>query len=403
MNVSDFTTSRARVVSLPALLLALLLALAVGPGCDSDPKGYVAPPPPEVTVSRPVKRSVTVRAEYTGTTQAYAAVEIRARVEGYLQEVHFQPSSRVTKGQLLFSIDPKPLQAKLDEAQATLATARADLMQARATLQRKEKAYASRAVSEVEVIQAQADKAKAEASIKSAEAALETARINLGYTTIHSPVDGLVSRSLVDVGNLVGAGEATLLTTVVDDNPMYVYFNVSEKHLVKYLESGRQKDDMDERRARSVVTMGPGGSNRFPHTGNMDFMDNKVDSETGTIQVRAVFPNDEARLVPGMFVRLRLPIDKLENVLLVPDMAVGLDQGGRHLLVVNDQDTVEQRNVEAGPLDGDMRVILKGIKADDRVVVNGLQRARPGAKVRPVQAQETPAAADQNAGKTKQP
>ena len=372
-------------------LLALLLALAALPGCDSDQKGYVAPPPPEVTVSRPTQRAVTVQAEYTGNTQAHAAVEIRARVEGFLQQVHFQPSARVSQGQLLFTIDPKPLQAKLEQAQADLATAQADLKQAQATLQRKEKAYASRAVSEVEVIQAQADKAKAEASIKAAQAALETARINLSYTSIHSPTEGLVSRSLVDVGNLVGNGEATLLTTVVDDDPMYVYFGVAESHLVKYLNSEERHASLAEKKARSLATMGPGECNCFPHKGHLDFLDNQVDPATGTIQMRAVFPNSEAKLLPGMFVRVRIPIEKLDNALLVPDEALGADQGGRYLLVVDDQNTVHKRTVTVGPLQDDQRVILAGIKAEDRVVVQGVQRARPGIKVTPREAQAKPA------------
>jgi RND family efflux transporter MFP subunit len=184
---------------------------------------------------------------------------------------------------------------------------------------------------------------------------------------------------------------------------MYVYFHVAEKYLVKYLSSGRQKEPLDERRERSLVTMGPGGCGCFPHTGHMDFLDNRVDPETGTIQVRAVFPNPEANLLPGMFVRLRLPIEKLENALLVPDEAVSSDQAGRYLLVVNDKDTVERRTVELGPLENGQRVILKGIQAEDRVVIKGLQRARDGIKVKPVEEAAKPAASKQVGDKAQPP
>lgn len=372
-------SSKLRSICLPAILgLAMLSTIS---GCNSD-KGYKAPPPPSVTVEKPSSKDVTMWAEFTGNTQAFESVEIRARVEGFLQSVNFQPSTRVKKGDLLFVIEPKPYQAQLDQALGDLATQQAQLQLAEATLIRKENAFKDRAVSEVDVIQARAEKAKAQAAIKSAEASVETARINLSYTRIHSPIPGKVSRNLVDVGNLVGRNEATLLTTVVNDDPMYCYFNISESDLLEFLARKREGKDKDEtREKRNRIFLGLADEKGYPHQGEIDYIDNKVDTQTGTIQVRGRFPNSNGALIDGLFARVRLPVGWVKNALLVPEAALGADQGGRYLLVVNSKDMVEYRKVELGPLEGEKRVVLKGVKADDRVIIKGLQRVRAGIKV----------------------
>ena len=378
-------------ICLTAMLgVAMLFALS---GCSSD-EGYKAPPPPAVTVQKPSTKDVTVWVEFTGNTQAFESVDIRARVEGFLDSVNFQPSTRVKKGELLFMIEPKPYQAQLDQALADLATQKAELQLAEATLIRKENAFKDRAVSEVEVIQARAEKAKAEAAIKASEAAVETARINLSYTSIHSPIPGMVSRNLVDAGNLVGRSDATLLTTVVNDNPIYCYFNVSESDLLEFISRKNARlDDELSKKERNTVYLGLANEKGYPHVGVVDYVDNKVDIQTGTIQVRGRFKNTDGRLAAGLFARVRLAIGREKNALLVPEAALGADQGGRYLLVVNSKDEVEYRKVKLGPLEGEDRTILKGIKAEDRVIIKGLQMVRAGMKVTPMTPEEEKAQA----------
>lgn len=369
---------RLALVILPALVL-------LSYGCKDKKAAYVPPPPPTVTVQKPVQRTVTEFAEYTGHTEAVATVQLRARVEGFLDSINFEPSTKVKKGQLLFVIDPRPYQAKVDQAKAKVATSEAELKAARATLLRKERAYKDRAVSEVEVIQARADMAKAEAGVQAAKADLESAMIDLGYTHIHSPIDGRISRNLVDVGNLVGAGEATHLTTVVQDDPIYVYFYISEDDLLFYLSHPEHRGSREDPQVE--VFMGLGNDKGYPHRGKVDYVDNQVDPDTGTIQVRAIFPNPDEKIFPGLFAKLRLPYAKIKDALLVPETALGFDQGGRYLLVVNGENKVEFRRVELGPLQDDgLRVIRKGLKAGERVIIKGVQRVRPGIKVTPVTA-----------------
>lgn len=370
-----------------------MLSLLASYGCSSD-EGYQAPPPPAVTVSKPNSKDVNIWAEFTGNTQAFESVDIRARVEGFLDSVNFQPSTRVKKGELLFIIEPKPYQAQVDQALADLAIAKAELQLADATLIRKENAYKDRAVSEVEVIQARAEKTKAEASIKAAEAAVETARINLSYTSIHSPIPGMVSRNLVDVGNLVGRSEATLLTTVVNDDPVYCYFNVSESDLLEFMSRKNARlDDAQTKKERNQVFLGLANEEGYPHEGVLDYVDNKVDIQTGTIQARGRFPNPKGQLTAGLFARVRISIGRIKNAVLVPELALGADQGGRYLLVVNTQNQVEYRRVKLGPLEGTERVILKGVKADERVIIKGLQRVRAGMTVAPMTPEEEEAQA----------
>jgi len=385
---------RLQSICLAAMLGAILLSGSFACG-DKKQK---PPPPPAVTVSKPATDTVTEWAEFTGTTKAFESAEIRARVEGFLDSVNFEPSSRVKKGQLLFVIEPKPYQAQLDQALADLAIKNAELQLAEATLIRKENAYKDRAVSEVDVIQARAEKTKAEASIKAAEAAVETARINLSYTSIHSPIPGMVSRNLVDVGNLVGRGEATLLSSVVNDDPMYCYFSLSESDLLQFMSRKNARlDDERTKKERNTVFLELANEVGYPHEGVLDYIDNKVDPQTGTIQARGRFANPKGELASGLFARVRIPIGLLKDALLVPEVALGTDQSGRYVYVVNNQNDVEYRRVKPGPLEKGMRVVLEGIKADDRVIIKGLQRARPGMKVTPMTPEEVKAQAQAQA------
>lgn len=355
-------------------------------GCERRIE-YVPPPPPAVTVSHPIKQSVTHFAEFTGTTEAVESVEIRARVEGYLQSIHFIPGERIKKNDLLFVVDPKPFQAKLNEVEAELLIRQAELRLAQATLQRKEGAFKETAVSEVEVIQARAEREKAVAAIEAALASIQTARLNLSYTEIRSPINGRVGRNLVDVGNLVGADERTLLTHIVKDAPIFAYFFISEHDLMDYRRKYQEKKIPTDGQGRAFAYLGLTDETGYPHEGRIDYFDIRVDSSTGTIQVRGVFPNSNNLLLPGLFVRIRVPVGTQYDAWVVPDSALGADQQGRFLLLVDDKNMIEYRPVKIGAKVDEMRVIESGISPDDRVIIKGIQRARPGATVNPVEAE----------------
>lgn len=375
-------------------IIVLVAVTWLPAGCDRKNE-YAPPPPPQVTVSNPIQKNVTEYADFNGLTEAVNYVEVRARVEGYLESINFIQGSRVKQGDLLFVIDPKPYQAKLDEAKAELARRRAELKQAEATLRRKELAYKANAVSEVEVIQSRADRDVAKAAIQAALAAIETARLNLSYTRIHAPISGRVGRELVDEGNLVGASERTLLTTIVQDDPIYVYFNLNERDLLHYQELSSRGNSLTNQKGKNPMYLGLSTQQDYPFEGRIDFVDNRVDPSTGTIQVRGVFENSDHQLWPGLFARIRVPVGTYENALLVPDLAVGTDQRGDFVLVVNAADKVEYRYVKRGPVERGMRVIETGVTLDDRIIVEGLQRARPGMTVTAV-----PTAAGESAATT---
>ncbi len=373
----------------PIHVAAVGLVACFVTSCDRGGE-FVAPPPPEVSVSRPAQQDVVKWAEATGTTEATESVEIRARVEGWLESIRFKPGGMVKEGDLLFVIDPKPFEAKLEKAQAELATNKAKLELAEFNYNRLVGLKKKDLAADLEAFQAKTDREGAKAAVAAAEAAVEQARLDLGYTKIHAPISGRISRGLVDEGNLVGAGERTLLTTIVKDDPIYAYFTISERDLLEYIELDRKQKIRTARKSKSVLYLGVSKERGYPHRGMFDWADNRVDPGTGTLRVRGEFPNPDGRLVPGLFVRVRAPIDTLEKALLVPDLAVGMDQRGRYVLTVNSQDVVEYRSVEVGSGLGGMRVILKGMRPEDWVVVQGLQRARPGAKVTPVRKTLTP-------------
>ncbi|MHC4518963.1 MAG: efflux RND transporter periplasmic adaptor subunit [Planctomycetota bacterium] len=366
----------------------VLILLAYG-GCKEQE--MPVPPPPKVTVAQPVQKEVTLHWEFTGNTEAVAQVEVRARVEGYLQNVAFEDGDLVEEGDLLFVIEPDPYDVKVDQARAQLTARQAELAQAEADLGRVQQAAETNAVSKQQVDQTRAQRDVARASVEQAEAALAEAKLNLGYTKVHSPISGRVSESYVDVGNLVGSAERTLLATVVTVDPIYVYFNVSERVLAAKLEElsvlgaeGRQ------RKPNMPCFVGLPGDDGYPFAGAVDYADITVEAGTGTIQIRAGVPNEALRLYPGMFVRIRVARETREEAVLVSERALGTDLAGKYLLVVGKDNVVERRGVQIGALIEGMRVIEAGITADERYVVSGLQRARPGLPVTPQPARPTP-------------
>jgi RND family efflux transporter MFP subunit len=372
--------SKRNLVRLGAVL-PVVISIVGTAGCGGQPQA-VAPPPPEVTVATPQVRDVTVFAEFVGTTEAHQSVEIRARVQGFLDRMAFEPSSFVRRGQLLFVIEQEPYEAQRDRAVANLDAAEANLRRAESDLERLEQAVQTNAVSQQEVTRARAERDQASAAMLEAEAALTNAQIELDYTTLESPIDGLVSRNYVDVGNLVGAGEATLLTTVRRIDPIYAYFEVSERFFAQALEQrGGHKNPGEAHETPATLILEETG---HEIVGRVDSLENTVDAATGTIRVRAVFPNPDARIFPGFFVRVRLPGELYEDALLVEETALGTDLGGRYLMIVGENDIVERRYIEPGQLqDDNTRLIFDGLEAGERYIIRGLQRARPGMPVTP--------------------
>ncbi|MEX1311362.1 MAG: efflux RND transporter periplasmic adaptor subunit [Candidatus Sulfomarinibacteraceae bacterium] len=373
-----------QVVRRSPLLSVVVVATLFG-GCRQAPE-VAPPPPPEVTVATPIQKDVTVFQEFVGSTEAYRSVNIRARVQGFLDEMHFEPSAFVRKGELLFVIEPEPYEAQRDRAAAGLKAAEAGLARAESDLDRLEQAVRTNAVSQQEVTRARAERDQASAAMLQAEAELTNAEIQLEYTTVESPIDGLVSRNYVDLGNLVGAGEATLLTTVRQIDPIYAYFEVSERFIAQALdERGGHQGPGQTREMSATLLLDETG---LEIEGRLDSLENTVDTGTGTIRVRGIFPNSDARVFPGFFVRVRLPGELLEDALLVEESALGTDLGGRYLMIVakddEGRDIVERRYVEPGPLQPDQsRVILSGLDAGETYITVGLQRARPGMPVTP--------------------
>jgi RND family efflux transporter MFP subunit len=382
---SGFDRSRLARLILLGVGTTFVIAMLGLSGCGkAEPSTAPPPPPTELTVSQPIRQTVSDFVEFTGHTDAVQSVDIRARVAGYLQKIDFADGALVKQGQLLFEIDPSVYQAEVDKAQALLQAARAELEKAQADLGIKQEMYAGNAASKLDVIQAQAAASVATASIASSAAMLEQANINLGYTKIYSPISGRIDRSRVDAGNLVGADGNTLLANIVQADPIYVYFNVDELTLQKF-QARRIKDGGVSGVPKLDLSMllALGDSPDFTYKGVVNYADNKVDPSTGTMQVRGELPNPNYALTPGFFARVRVPDGDPYEAVLVPDRAIGVDQGIQYLLVVNDQNVVEFRPIVTGTQHGQMRVITKGVTADDWVIVDGILRTRPGATVSP--------------------
>jgi RND family efflux transporter MFP subunit len=349
-----------------------------------------------VTVTTPERHEVQGYTDFTGTTRAIEYAEIRARVPGTLEEMRFTPASFVDEGDVLFIIEPEPYRAAFNEAQAALASAESELARAESDLERIELAIQSDAVSQQSLDLARATRDQADASRLGAQARLEDARINLSYTRVATPVSGQVSRNYVDIGNLVGAGEATVLTTVTRIQPIYVYFNAPEQ-LVLAFTSARRDTTLTEEELSQVgrVFVATAADTDYPHEGEIDFIDNVVDPATGTIELRAVLQNSEQILFPGLFVRIRVLGRLIPDAILVEERAIGTDLGGKYVLVIGEDNVVEQRYVTLGALQDDGTVVIEsGLDGDESYVVNGMLRARPGFPVTPQTEAELAAMAD---------
>lgn len=372
---------------------ALLAAAAAANGCGAEPPAPPQLPPPQVTVAHPVQRDVVIYEEFTGRTEAAEVVDVRARVGGLLERVHFAPSSVVRRDELLFTIEQAPYVAARNAAAANVRTVEANLERAQSDLARLEQALRTNAVSAQEVDRARADVRQTEANLLGEQARLEQAELDLSYTEIRAPIQGLIGRELISAGNVVGTNTGPL-ATIMQIDPMYAYFDASETLVLDLFDrEGQTLGDRSTAAPRQRISLGLSNEAGWPHEGALDYIDNTVDPGTGTIQVRGRFPNPTGKLFPGLFARLRVPGPVRENALLVVERAIGTDLGGRYVLVVGDGDVVELRHVEVGPAEGDLRVVTAGLRPGERYVTNGLQRARPGLPVTPLM-DGTPAPGD---------
>jgi RND family efflux transporter MFP subunit len=374
------------------VLLAALVACTLAVAACTRTAAQQAPSPlPQVTVAPVIEGDATEWDEFTGRLQAVDSVEIRPRVSGFVSAVRFSEGALVHRGDVLFEIDPRPFQADVDRLQAELERARATVQRANSELGRAERLRSENAISNEEHDRRASFAQESAAQVAAVEAALRAASLNLEFTHVTSPIDGRASRAIVTEGNLVssGPGEATLLTTVVSLDPVYAYFDADEQIFLRYT-AGRTSSRAIDRHVRMALSNEEG----YPHEGRLDFLDNQVDGATGTIRGRAIFRNSDGHLTPGLFVRLRLAGTGSHNGLLIQDRAVGTDLSKKFVYVVSAKNEIEYRPVTLGPIVNGLRVVRIGLRAGEPVVVEGLQRIRPGAHVQPIATDAPPPAAD---------
>ena len=375
-------THHHRIVPAMAALFMLAATLFALGSCKGGNE-YVAPPAPKVGVGKPIQRDVTEYLEFTGNTQAVNSVDLRARVEGFLVKQDYVDGTDVKKGQLLFVIQPEPYQAKLDEAKASLQSQQAGLHQAETEYVRAKNLLAEKAGPDTDVVKWDAQREQYKAGVESAKAQIEIAKINLSYTRVTAPFDGRVSRRNVDVGNLVGGGEKTLLATIIGYDPMYVYFTLGERDLLKIQGRGQGENAREQQEGKIPLEVGFSDSSQYPYKGVLDYYGLGVDPKTGTILLRGSLPNPDGMIAPGLFARVRIPLKK-KQALLVPDTAVGQDQTGHFVLVLSDKGIVEQKPVTTGFAVDNLIVVEKGLTGTEQVIQSDLQRVRPGAKAEAV-------------------
>ena len=374
------------------LLLATTAALALA-ACNGAQNAYVPPPPPKVVVARPIEQPVTLYLELTGNTAAFASVDLVARVEGFLQSIDYQDGESVPKGKQLFGIEISQYQAQLDQSKAALASDQANLAYNQAEYQRQETLAKQDFASQATMQEWKAKADQASAAVLGDRAKIELAQINLGYTRVLAPFDGVVTNHLVDVGALVGVSGPTKLATIIQTDPLYVYFNLSEPQVLR-IKQGNAKAGLPFRTtdlSSIPVEIGLQGEDGYPHRGHMDYASPQVDQSTGTLAVRAVFDNKDHTLLPGLFVRVRTPIAQQDKALLTQNSAIGTSQEGSYVLVVGADNVVQRKVVTLGDRQGQLRIVESGLSPSDWVVTQGIQRAFPGAKVEP---QRTQLAAD---------
>ena len=368
-------------------LITLSLTATAGfvSGCGHAEAKPQMPPPPAVTVAPVEQKEIVEWSEFTGRIEPVDSVEIRPRTSGYIQQVRFQSGQLVKKGDVLFVIDPRPNQAVFDQRQAVFD-------QAKSEAERTDKLLKNDAIS---VEEAGARKARYE----EAKANLDAARLDLEYTEVRSPIDGRVSRALLTEGNYVSgtAGSASLLTSVVSVDPVYVYASVDEDALLKFNRLVSEKKLGDDTGGKIPVEMELADETNFPHHGQIESFDNRLDPDTGSILVRALFQNDNGRIVPGLFARIRIPLSEKHDAVLVDERAIGTDQANKFVLTLTATNTVAYQPVQLGPLIDGKRIVRSGLTAGEKIVVNGLQRVRPGSPVAPETetAEQKPASAIQ--------
>jgi RND family efflux transporter MFP subunit len=376
-----------------SVFAASVIAAAVLAACGQGNQ-YVAPPLPKVAVAKPVKQPITRYLEATGNTAAVNTADLVARVNGFIETINYEDGAPVKKGDLLFTIELEPYKVKLDQARATEESANSTYNQQQAAFERSAELIKQKVTTQASYDQALANRDAAKSSLDNARANTRLAQINYDYAQVRAPFDGVVSARKVSVGTYVGgSGTPTVLATIVQIDPIWVNFNISEQDVIRVraalAERGATRDDVMKYKIEVALQ----DETDYPHVGLIDYVAPTLSTTTGTLAVRGVLQNPKNVLLPGYFVRIRVPRPVEEVALLVPDTALGSDQGGRYVLVVGKDDVVEQRKVEIGPLVGTMRVIDKGVTDNDRIVISGTLRAIPGQKVDPQAAPEKTAAA----------
>lgn len=389
------------------LLIAFLAAgLPLTAGCEEPPPPQQAPPPPKVLVSLPMEKQMAETREYTGHVDAAEMVQIRARIRGTIKAIHFKEGAEVEKDQLLYEIDPTEYEVTVSQRRADITRLDHQVELAQTEARRSTELLEQKATSQEAWDEKQTQLAVAQADLAKAQAALAQAELDLSYTKISSPIKGRVSRTMVTEGNLVGYNEPTLLTNVVSMDPIYVYFEIPERDFLNFAKESRENATGDAL-LKTEISVGLETETGYPHPGTIDFRDNRVDSGTGTVLLRGTLKNADRKLVPGFFARVKLPVGQSKSWLLVPETSLAADQRGRYVLVVDEEGTVQQRPVELArnlKQQGFM-AIASGITASDRVVVSGLQKARPGVKVAPedVSAEQFVSGATEVASRTDKP
>jgi RND family efflux transporter MFP subunit len=388
MHVS-FAFSRIR----PILMIGSFALFLVA--CDSG-NSYKPPPPPNVTVSHPQRDQVIDAIEFTGNTQAFYTVQLRARVDGYLEKVLFKEGDIVDEGKTLFLIQQQSYIAKVKEAEANLLSAKAKLMHSETEFTRYTGLMKEEAAAQTDVDHWHYERDSNRAAVMANEAQLDIAKLNLSYTTVKAPFRGKVSRRYADPGNVVGHGEETVLAEINKIDPLYVYFTISERDLLKIRQT-MEKSDADRRANPSPnmpIHVGLANEEGYPHEALLDYADIQIDPSTGTMQLRATLPNSDLKLLPGLFVRIRAEKPGVHEGVLVPEDAVAFDQAGAYVLIVDEQGVVSRRGVELGALDHKRYEVTTGLTDDEWVIVNGQMRAIPGKKVSPVKLGETQGSAN---------
>lgn len=372
-------------------LSLLCIVASIGVSCQPEKPKSATPPPAKVTVAKPVVKRIVEWDEFVGRLESPKMVYLRARVGGYLEKVHFKEGTEVKEGDLLFTIDPRPYQAAVEGARAELDRNRTRAELARNESKRAETLIKSRAIAAEDYDTRLKAVAEADASVRVADAALKTAELNLEFTSVRAPISGRISNAPVTEGNLVTGGEkdATLLTTIVALDPVYCYIEVDEQSALKYRKLYREGKRASPLFEAIPAGMGLANETGFPHEGKIDFVDNMLRPDTGTIRARGVFPNRDKLMAPGFFARVRMPGSGEYDALLIRDEAIGNDQGRPFVYVVTAEQKAEYRPVEIGPMENGLRVVREGLKEDEKIVINGLMSVRNGSTV---QADESPMA-----------